>query len=96
MSSHTPGPWVYDSGVFYAQCQLDKNNQTYEYPIAETLSGRPEDEEANARLIAAAPDLLAALEMLLALVETNEARQGFASHQGNVARDAIKKAVGKV
>lgn len=40
-------------------------------------------------------ELLEALEMLLSLIETNEDRQGFVSHQGNIAREAIKKAKGE-
>ena len=27
---HTPGPWVYDSGCFYARCQMDESGRTYE------------------------------------------------------------------
>ena len=55
--SYTPGPWRYDSGVFYAECQLDENGMTYERPIAEILEGRPLNAKANARLIAAAPQM---------------------------------------
>jgi hypothetical protein len=61
MSNHTPGPWIY-SGI---------NN---EGKISSTMFSRENGElvgtittaEANARLIAAAPDLLEALEFLLA------------------------------
>jgi len=55
---HTPGPWIYDSGAFYAECQLDEDGMTYEAPIAALLEGRPFDTEGNARLIAAAPAML--------------------------------------
>lgn len=64
MSGHTPGPWVYDSGSFYAAVQLNDCGTTNEPPIIDMGAGRPEDSEANARLIAAAPDLLAALQMV--------------------------------
>jgi hypothetical protein len=52
---HTPGPWVYDSGAFYADCQLGEDGMTYEAPIAELLEGRPSDAKGNAILIAASP-----------------------------------------
>ena len=58
-TKHTPGPWVVKSGRsgFYVQSQFDV--------IVESLDefGRygAIDDEANARLIAAAPELLEAL-----------------------------------
>lgn len=72
--SWTPGPWVYDSGSFYAQCQLDSAGLTkrlrgsdrdlFEMPIAEIGRGRPENSKANARLIAAAPEMFELLETI--------------------------------
>jgi cation transporter-like permease len=47
--------------------------------------------EANARLIAAAPELLEALENLLAV---HECRGGTKYHAGDIARAAIAKAKG--
>ena len=63
--SWTPGPWRYDSGVFYAECQLDESGMTYERPIAEMLEGRPLDTKANARLIAVAPEMFEVLERVI-------------------------------
>lgn len=63
-TSHTPGPWIYDSGVFYAACQMDENGMTYEEPIAEMLEGRPFESMGNANLILASPDLLEACELV--------------------------------
>lgn len=68
MSGHTPGPWAVEgSGVSAHHAANDKRCQ---YWICDQVNGdrrpdattgRPSD---NARLIAAAPDLLAALEMV--------------------------------
>lgn len=70
MSNHTPGPWtrfpgerfkhdssagVKDSSGNYIACALDQNRYD-----------RDEEVEANARLIASAPELLAACEALAA------------------------------
>lgn len=63
MSKHTPGPWAYApilTGDFAIYADFDGGKK-----IAVVDAWRPEG-EANARLIAAAPDLLFALEELLA------------------------------
>lgn len=65
MSAHTPGPWCSDTGAIYAACQLDERGMTRESPIAEVGDGRPENYVSNCRLIAAAPELLEALEILM-------------------------------
>jgi hypothetical protein len=63
-TQHTPGPWRY---------QDVRSQKEHVYFRIEAKDGavgfaykHNNDEEANARLIAAAPDLLAALEGLLA------------------------------
>jgi hypothetical protein len=67
MTSHTPGPWiVFDNGADHQIFNADQNvwiadakkyDESNPDEVAEAI--------ANARLIAAAPDLLAALKMLL-------------------------------
>ena len=59
MSKHTPGPWhtAGDQGV---QIRSEKHQ------IAKIWTMRGNEWKANARLIAAAPDLLASLEEVLA------------------------------
>lgn len=65
-AQHTPGPWrpceetmvrvvVADNGRWIADCDFE---------------GPPSESDANARLIAAAPDLLAALEDAAASLDT--------------------------
>lgn len=56
-TKHTPGPWLIDeNGMIY-----HRPDPLTKYCIAEMESGL----EANASLIAAAPDLLAALKKML-------------------------------
>ncbi len=56
VAGHTPGPWVIgDDGNVYG----GRDEQASVFPIAQRMSG------ANARLIAAAPDLLAALRAMV-------------------------------
>jgi hypothetical protein len=61
MSKHTKGPWVHrKEGVCYS---IDAHDKVGRAVVART-SGLHYDNESNARLIAAAPDMLAVLERL--------------------------------
>jgi hypothetical protein len=86
---HTPGPWVLDetsptSRRIYAN-EVDRRNEQ----ILATVSAHQWYEEglANARLIAAAPDLLAACEKLAAIEDVQDV---------NDARDMARAAIAKV
>ena len=79
MSKHTPGPWVVLRHVgIYANDKL----------IASIHSPMPEPTASNARLIAAAPDLL---EALIGFIQGAEA-MGWSTDK---ARAAIAKATGE-
>ena len=97
MMSHTPGPWKVAENLF-------GNTASYEvYANVETKSGKggytricqitPRDQKANARLIAAAPELLEALEAMVEMVEMNGLGKRYAL---DLAASAIKKARGEV
>lgn len=92
MSKHTPGPWHVESAdsdganvVAIAQVAWCGTNGSYGRDASQTISAK--EAKANARLIAAAPDLLEALEELL-YARTDKAEQ--------MAHVAITKAKGKV
>lgn len=51
--------------------------------------------QANAHLIAAAPDLYEALDACLGLILSQEMQDGFESQQGHMARAALAKARGE-
>lgn len=84
MSGHTKGPWTYerqeqDNGdIYFAVHAHDYEFITNVY-----------ESEANARLVAAAPDLLAALEVL-----TKHDVNFRTGPEQAAARAAIKKATG--
>lgn len=69
MSKHTPGPWwLQADGVgWYVECTPERGHSVA-YVRAEVEEDDPDtpdaEKEANARLIAAAPDLLAVLQEL--------------------------------
>lgn len=80
-TQHTPGPWTYSRSEQYGAsrfyvAQADGAPFTPHYSdvatlIAETVSDeRRSIQEANARLIAAAPDLMASLQRMLAQFES--------------------------
>lgn len=65
LAAHTPGPWTHGAHAHAGEPVI---TDAHGHNIAFCNADRPED-EANARLIAAAPDLLAALSGLLELTE---------------------------
>lgn len=76
-TKHTPGPWIsaepYPYGV-----QVSSTNG-YVCRVSESGKKSTEEQRANARLIAAAPDLLAALEDAIAKMKQYipKAAQGY-------------------
>jgi hypothetical protein len=103
--AHTPGPWRFERGQWNSG---KENNEDHsigsivggdrDWYIA-TLEDAPE-QSANARLIAAAPDLLAALKVLLQNRELGEVecqRLGLPRmiESCDVARRAIADAEGR-
>jgi hypothetical protein len=104
MSKHTLGPWAYSrwdrfgDARFYI-AQKDGAPYTPHFSdvatlIAETCSGElVQIQEANARLIAAAPELLEALEVIIKSVDAGSA--AILTHLQRVAREAIAKATGE-
>ncbi len=91
-AKHTPGPWINDGDSVSALVDPD-NSVTYIAPIC-VIDNKWLDEitKANAALIAAAPDLLAALEVFENLC-SNGAYPG--TDDLIQARAAIRKARGE-
>lgn len=99
MSTHTPGPWQVEMPIerrYYAAGDAAYIRKTgMEYNVA-SCSAFSENFEANARLIAAAPNMLAALQEAALASATLCAR----GHEvtcdcgGDIVRAAIAKATG--
>lgn len=92
MTNHTPGPWAANpDGLIHA----GKNR----LHIAQAATiGMGHAAAANARLMAAAPDLIAALTHALDRFESIPAHQdeaGIYRHAATIARAAIAKATGE-
>ena len=93
MSAHTPGPWEWDGDVW----EYDRETEAPWLMSAKTgmpvIQGDIDCMRDDARLIAAAPDLLEALEAALLLVDmsTSYRREDIAQQ----SRAAIAKAKGE-
>ena len=71
MTAHTPGPWRSESP--YVSAAAGEHRKI----VADCDQHFPDDEcEANTRLIAAAPELLAALEQAVAVIDSDGPRCG--------------------
>lgn len=104
MSKHTPGPWVTDNSVLRGSInRLDEPRRHIALTSDwENEKGDREQNEANARLIAAAPELLEALESAIecGMVPSSTAKDGGATRHArqvvvaDMIRDAVAKAKG--
>lgn len=108
MSAHTPGPWVSTDMVtprnwtdrkMIGECVLVR---TEEFAIADVRSDFciAEEAKANARLIAAAPELLEALKAVLSadLYADSEGLVSFAypnTDEGEAAAEIARRAIAK-
>jgi len=90
MSKHTPGPWEADTdGLIYREPWMDEVD-----PNICKVNMYRDDGEANARLIATAPDLLEALKPLWTWAEMERRKhreqgdENEAAFMGKLADDA--------
>ncbi len=101
MAEHTPGPWSaqMDAGDWIGVEAVTGDGDLVRREICTCLTDDDDREDrANARLIAAAPDLLAACELFVAIDLTIDSFGEWLElrrTQGE-ARQAIAKACGKV
>lgn len=105
--SHTPGPWERGDGAAngcagYIYCDDATGSAVASVVFSPDFIGRSDAEtEANARLIAAAPELLEALKEIVKACEECEADENmsivdaFTQDMEDAARAAIAKATGE-
>lgn len=89
-SKHTPGPWSYQE---WGRLILDSGQGSSRLQVATVaLNTRRDEGTANARLIAAAPELLAAALLIVETIEGGPTRPADAI---SAIRAAIAKATGE-
>lgn len=86
-AQHTPGPWMYKATAGH-----------HDFAVYPEATGRDvalvrDADEANARLIAAAPELLAAVRRFLD--SEREQSEGIRSQAAAMARVALDQALGR-
>lgn len=89
MSKHTPGPWTNDVMVSLTETHEAGLNIGF---LNTVNPQRRAEAQANARLIAAAPELLEALQAITDLYDTDEGCRSTPEYIA--ARAAIAKATG--
>lgn len=99
MSKHTPGPWrieIDDSpDAEWSRRWPTIVSDEYEVVGTEGMYGDFETDMANARLIAAAPELLVALQLMVdRFIDTEGSFGAWENEAIEVARAAIAKATG--
>ena len=98
MSGHTPGPWYLESGRtaridHLSVCHEDRHTPGAATGVIARVTCRVswmEEQQANARLIAAAPDLLEALQIVRAGFDKRSL--GISAYGYKTVVDAIEKA----
>lgn len=94
MSKHTPGPWfVCHKSPFIVRAGDDISGRHIAHIGPANYTPRFDIDEPNARLIAAAPDLLDALERLVSAAR--DADHGYMDQAIDNAESAISKARGQ-
>jgi hypothetical protein len=80
-AAHTPGPWVYEYSPYTSQDgkEIPAFEVHGEEKVCDTNEDRPsEEQEANARLIASAPELLTVAQFALDYLDGQEYLQACA------------------
>ena len=92
MSKHTPGPWS-----FWADRNMRLQvGPSPNYTVAKMMVTPIEGQQANASLLAAAPELLDALVQMVSVFLDTEGRHGESENDAmDAARAAIAKATGE-
>ena len=96
-TKHTSGPWTIECGKNYSNEIVGKSKTGKDWVLARTTAakvGRDQD-DANARLIAAAPDLLEALKEAQDYIASEERAYEMVNPVAVMARAAIAKAEGR-
>lgn len=99
-AQHTPGPWhvvtcVEDDPTTRYIDDAPGEDGERGYYLAEVEHYDLQELEANARLIAAAPELLEALERIVSINGSTKGAQSLVDEFKHIARAAIAKAKGE-
>ena len=86
-AQHTQGPWKLHTHINGGQCLVTDNEEMTHIMLISEARGMGQSAEANARLIAAAPELLEALKWV--------SSHGYAGGKSFGEVEIVKKAIAK-
>lgn len=96
MNKHTPGPWAINEILRQYSGKLEiQSGDTHIASVTVGKKGITPEQEANANLISAAPELLEALDLLFSHKVVNTPGGGISAEAREKARAAIAKARGE-
>ncbi len=93
-SKHTPGPWVTEE-IAHTPSTLKPNCFLVRLRSDSSEDTNKESVQANAHLIAAAPEMLEALENILAAINSANEHERLASLRTDLLQNVIAKARGE-
>lgn len=96
----TPGPWVALTNGYYWQVSPENKSEKDPYEVCDVCSSEPSKpegglQEANARLIAAAPELYEALRVSVEVLEKTANDTLIGRNAAEVGRTVLAKARGE-
>lgn len=98
-SAHTPGPWEADNNEGYSIWRIVGTRNDGRHSLLAEVIGDCAETDANARLIAAAPDMLAVLREIegtpASMVNDAESLRHTIKAIQHIARTAIARAEGR-
>ena len=94
-TKHTPGPWAVHCDPCHYDTASDVKSDCGKLFASVGGKAQWQEQEANARLISAAPDMLAALIAAENYIANTESEFGFTLKCGESARAALAKARGQ-
>ena len=97
-TKHTPGPWVAQPTVDSTCHNIFGTSKNQEYHIGTLQGGSRADVQiakANARLIAAAPELLEALQYCLEAANAYEAKALYSGNLHEIVQEKARAAIAK-
>lgn len=93
-AKHTPGPWTTGNGAWASRVMAPSRYEAKPTDIGQFSGNGREEDEANAKLAAAAPELLEALEGVEPYLEEDPDDDGDYNERVRAVRAAITRSKG--
>ena len=95
MTQHTPAPWSSHWNKYYFEINSERDGLIGDACASQFIEGNTDKGKANAQLMAAAPEMLKALEEIIFLVENGHINISGIQSQYQKIRETVVKAKGE-